>query len=185
MLAAVIIQSTLGRGLPTDLIVQCIYFHTKKYYHTLEGDCPYRILCSVLLGTADNVIWPDLSFQVDTHWQEVKGIKSYLQCMEGAEIWQKQLSTSWMDYPPKSSKPVISQHSVGCSVSVCMFVWLCACMFRCVCVYLFMCACVYVCVRWLMHLKIWQKQLRPSCQYNPHEASKFVISQLLVVPTTG
>ena len=84
----------------------------------------YRILCSVLLGTADNVIWPVLSFQVDAHWGEVKGIKSYLQCIEGAKIWQKQLSPSWMGYPPESSKPVISQHSVGCSGSVCMFVCL-------------------------------------------------------------
>ena len=146
----------------------------------------YQILCSVLLGTADNVIWPILSFQVDAHWREVKGIKSYSQCMERAKIWQKQLSPSWMGYQPDSLKPVISQHSIGCSDSVWMFVCLCVCMFRCVCVYLNMCALVYVCVRWLMHLKVWQKQLSPSCQHNPLEASKFVISQqLLVVPTTG
>jgi hypothetical protein len=145
----------------------------------------YRILCSVLLGTADNVIWPVLSFQVDAHWGEVKGIKSYLQCVEGAKIWQKQLSPSWMGYPPESSKPVISQHWVGCRGSVCMLVCLCVCMFKCICVYLNMCALVYVCVRWLMHLNVWQKNLSYSCQDNPHEASYFVISQLLVVHTTG
>ena len=127
----------------------------------------YRILCSVLLGTSDNVIWPVLSFQVDAHWGEVKGIKSYLQCIEGAKIWPKQLSPSWIGYPPESSE----QHSVGCSGSVCIFVCLCVFMFMCVCVYLNMCALVYVCVRWLMHLKVWQKQLSPSCQHNPHEAS--------------
>ena len=119
---------------------------------------PYRFLCSVLLGTADNVIWPVLSFQVDAHWGEFKGIKSYLQHIEGAKIWRKQLSPSWMGYPPESSKPVISQHSilVCCSGSVCMFVCLCVCMFKCVCVHLNMCALVYVCVRWLMLLKVWQ-----------------------------
>jgi hypothetical protein len=131
----------------------------------------YRILCSVLLGTADNVIWPVLSFQVDAHWGKVKGIKSYLQCIEGAKIWQKQLSPSRMGYPPESSKPDISQHSVGFSGSVSMFVCLCVCRFKCVCVYLNMCALVYVCVRWLRHLKVTKKQLSPSCQHNPHEAS--------------
>ena len=35
----------------------------------------YRILCSVLLGTADNVIWPVLIFQVVAHSGEVKWIK--------------------------------------------------------------------------------------------------------------
>ena len=59
------------------------------------------------------------------HWGEVKGIKSYLQCIEGAKIWQKPLSSSWLGYPPESSKPVISQYSVGCSGSVCMLVYLC------------------------------------------------------------
>ena len=86
----------------------------------LKTLCSYRILCSVLLGTADNVIWQLLSFQVDAHWWEVKGIKSYLQCMEGAKIWQKQLSPSWMGYPPVSSKSVISQHSVSGSGTLCM-----------------------------------------------------------------
>ena len=60
---------------------------------------PYRILCSVLLGTADNVIWPVLSFQLDAHLGEVKEITSYLQCIEGAKIWRKkQLSPSWMHW---------------------------------------------------------------------------------------
>ena len=99
--------------------------------------CSYRILCSVLLGTADNVIWPVLSFQVDTHWGEVKGIKSYLRCIEGAKIWQKQLSPSWMGYPPESSKPVISQH---CSGNVCMFVCLCV---LCLSVFVFIWICVH------------------------------------------
>ena len=52
------------------------------------------------------------------------------------------------------------------------------------CFYLIVCACVCICVRWLMHIKIWQKQLSPSSQPNAPEASKLVISQLLVVPTT-
>ena len=34
-----------------------------------------------------------------------------------------------------------------------------------------------------VHLEIWQKQLSPSCQRHPHEASKPVILQQLVVPT--
>ena len=40
-----------------------------------------------------------------------------------------------MGYPPQSSKPIISQHSVGFSGSVCMFVCLCVCMFKRVCVF--------------------------------------------------
>ena len=39
----------------------------------------YRILYSVLLGTADNVICFVLRFLVSAHCQEVKKIKSYLQ----------------------------------------------------------------------------------------------------------
>ena len=159
MLAAVFIQSTLGRGLPNVLIVQCIYFHTKKYYHTLEGDCPYRILCSVLLGTADDVRWQVLSFQVDAHWREGKRIKSYLQSVEEAKIWQKQLSPSWTGYPPEYSKPVISQHSVGCSGIVCVYVCvcLCFCVFVCLCVlsvfvFIWLCDHGFVCM-WDIYFK--------------------------------
>ena len=45
------------------------------------------------------------------------------------------------------SKPVISQNSVGCSGSVCMFVCLYVSMFKCVYVFFNMCALVSVCVR--------------------------------------
>ena len=46
----------------------------------------YRILYSVLLSTAVSAIWHILMFQVDVHRQQVKGIKSYLQSIEGAKI---------------------------------------------------------------------------------------------------
>ena len=38
---------------------------------------------------------------------------------------------------------------------------------------------------WLIHLKVWQKQLRPSSLNYQLEASKPVVPFLLVVPTTG
>ena len=74
--------------------------------------------------------WAQRTIWYDQFWasklmpigKKVKGIKSYLHCMEGAKIWQKQLSPSWMGYPPESSKHVISQYLVGCSGSVCLFV---------------------------------------------------------------
>ena len=67
----------------------------------------YRIMCSVLLGTADNMIWQVLSFQVNAHRQEVKGTKSYLQSVEGAKIWPNQLSPYSVSY---------SLYSVYCTV---------------------------------------------------------------------
>ena len=130
-----------------------------------------------------------MSFQVVTHWWEVKGIKSYLQCVEEAKIWRKQLSPSGMGHPPECSKPVISQHSVGCS----RIYSVCVCFFFCVflhvlnvLVFIWLCVRVFLCYCKMtasMHLKIWQKQLSPSCQHNPPKASKLVISQLLVEPT--
>ena len=82
-----------------------------------------------------------MSFQVDAHWWEVKWIMSYLQCVEGENLWQKKLGPFWTGHPPESSKPVICQHSVGCSCSVCIFVFLCVW----VCLSLFDCVCLCVC----------------------------------------
>ena len=105
---------------------------------------PDWILCSVLLGTANNVIRHILRFQVDAHWWEVKGIKSYLQCVEGANIRQKQLRPSCKCPPHEGSKPVISHQSVGRSASfVCVF-WVFLCVFVCLRVYVFMWFCVGV-----------------------------------------
>ena len=141
----------------------------------------YIILCSVLLGTADNLIWHILSFQVDTHWWEVKGIKSYLQCVKIAK-WQKHLRPSCKGHPHEALKPVISQQLLYC-LWVCVFMCFLLVSFGvCVikCIYVLVCWCVCACVKLL---KIWQKQHSPSCQHYPPEALKSFISQLPVVPT--
>ena len=50
----------------------------------LVGLHPCRILCSVLLSAAVIVVRPVLIIEVDTHWRQVKGIKSYLTLSGGS-----------------------------------------------------------------------------------------------------
>ena len=144
---------------------------------------PDWILCSVLLGTANNVIRHILRFQVDAHRWEVKGIKSYLHCVEGANILQKQLRPSCKCHPPEGSKPVMSHQAVGRSGSFCVFYEWFFCVLVCLRVYIFMWFCVSVFVLVWKDWFIKKCCKTNTCQHHPPEASKSVISQLLEGPT--
>ena len=55
------------------------------------GGCQHRELhnaeyCALFTKGSSHLIWPVLSIEVDIHREEVKGIESYLQCVEGATL---------------------------------------------------------------------------------------------------
>ena len=94
---------------------------------------------TTLLSAVVAVIWPVLRFQIDRNWQELKGIKSYLQCVKGPQMWRKQLIYSGQCHPLKASKNLIFRLFFLDWVFVCSH----TCVFLCLFVFYFF-VCLFV-----------------------------------------